>query len=222
MRVAVPGTAGGPEFEACLQLLAREVNVKAVTVVPSDAEFVALKGKANFRSLGKVYGKETPRAAAAVQELAPEHLLVLEGGQGVSVKVDGTTFEYRPEDVVVERHVSTDWLVQTEGSLVVALNPELSADLRQEGIARELVNRVQRLRKEAGYDYTTRIAFAVTGADDVLAAARAFDTFIAGETLARRFQIGEELAGPDVREAVDLDGRDAVVMLKRFEGEDGA
>jgi isoleucyl-tRNA synthetase len=204
LRVAVPGTTDGPEFEACLQLLAREVNVKAVTVVPSDAEFVALKGKANFRSLGKVYGKETPRAAAAVQELAPEHLLVLEGGQGVSVKVDGTTFEYRPEDVVVERHVSTDWLVQTEGSLVVALNPELSADLRQEGIARELVNRVQRLRKEAGYDYTTRVAFAVTGADDVLAAARAFDTFIAGETLARRFQIGEELAGPDVREAVDL------------------
>jgi hypothetical protein len=63
---------------------------------------------------------------------------------------------------------------------------------------------------------------AVTGADEVLAAARAFDTFIAGETLARRFQIGEELTGPDLRETVDLDGRDAVVMFKRFEGEDGA
>jgi isoleucyl-tRNA synthetase len=222
MRVAVPGTVDGPEFEACLQLLAREVNVKAVTVVAADAEFVALKGKANFRSLGKVYGKQTPQAAAAVQELTPEDLLALEGGKDVSVKVDGASFKYRPEDVVVERHVSTDWLVQTEGSLVVALNPEMSAELRQEGVARELVNRVQRLRKEAGYDYTTRVVLAVTGADEVLAAARAFDTFIAGETLARRFQIGEELAGPDLRETVDLDGRDAVVMFKRFEGEDGA
>jgi isoleucyl-tRNA synthetase len=138
------------------------------------------------------------------------------------VKVDGTSFEYRPEDVVVEREVSTDWLVQTEGSLVVALNPEMSSELRQEGLARELVNRVQRLRKDAGYDYTTRIALAVTGADDVLEAARAFDTFIAGETLARRFEIGDELVGPDVRETVNLNGRDAVVMLERFKGEDGA
>jgi len=222
MRVAVPSAVTGPEFDACLQLLAREVNVKLVTVVASDAELVSLKGKSNFRSLGKVYGKQTPRAAVAVGELSAKQLAALEGGQAVSVKVDGTLFEYRPEDVVVEREVSTDWLVQTEGSLVVALNPEMSNELRQEGLARELVNRVQRLRKDAGYDYTTRIALAVTGADDVLAAARAFDTFIAGETLARRFEIGDELVGPDVRETVNLNGRDAVVMLERFKGEDGA
>ncbi len=222
MRVAVPSAATGPEFDACLQLLAREVNVKVVTVVASDAELVSLKGKPNFRSLGKVYGKQTPRAAAAVGELSAKQLAALEGGQAVSVKVDGTSFEYRPEDVVVEREVSTDWLVQTEGSLVVALNPEMSNELQQEGLARELVNRVQRLRKDAGYDYTTRIALAVTGADDVLAAARAFDTFIAGETLARRFEIGDELVGPDVRETVNLHGQDAVVMLERFKGEDGA
>ena len=222
MRVAVPGAVTGPDFDACLQLLAREVNVKLVTVVASDAELVSLKGKPNFRSLGKVYGKQTPRAAAAVGELSAKQLAALEGGQVVSVKVDGTSFEYRPEDVVVEREVSTDWLVQTEGSLVVALNPEMSNELQQEGLARELVNRVQRLRKDAGYDYTTRIALAVTGADDVLAAARAFDTFIAGETLARRFEIGDELVGPDVRETVSLNGQDAVVMLERFKGEDGA
>ena len=222
MRVAVPSTVTGPEFDACLQLLAREVNVKLVTVVASDAELVSLKGKPNFRSLGKVYGKQTPRAAAAVGELSAKQLAALEGGEAVSVKVDGISFEYRPEDVVVEREVSTDWLVQTEGSLVVALNPEMSNELQQEGLARELVNRVQRLRKDAGYDYTTRIALAVTGTDDVLEAARAFDTFIAGETLARRFEIGDELVGPDVRETVSLNGQDAVVMLERFKGEDGA
>ena len=222
MRVAVPSAVTGPEFDACLQLLAREVNVKSVTVVASDAQLVSLKGKPNFRSLGKVYGEQTPRAAAAVGELSAKQLVALEDGQAVSVKVDGTSFEYRPEDVVVEREVSTDWLVQTEGSLVVAVNPEMSNELQQEGLARELVHRVQRLRKDAGYDYTTRIALAVTGADDVLAAARAFDTFIAGETLARRFEIGDELVGPDVRETVNLNGRDAVVMLERFKGEDGA
>ena len=89
-------------------------------------------------------------------------------------------------------------------------------------MARELVNRVQRLRKDAGYDYTTRIALAVTGADDVLAAARAFDTFIAGETLARRFEIGDELVGPDVPETGNLHGQDAVGMLERVKGGEGA
>ncbi|MCZ6857542.1 MAG: DUF5915 domain-containing protein, partial [Gemmatimonadetes bacterium] len=222
LRVAVPAAMTGSAFDACLALLAREVNVKSVTIVASDAELVTLKGKPNFRSLGKVYGKETPLAAAGVQRLAPEQLVELENGATVTLSGDGTTFEYRPDDVVVERHVTTDWLVQADEALVVALNPEISTDLRQEGLARELVNRVQRLRKDAGYDYTTRVALAITGPDDVLAAARAFDTFIAGETLARRLDIGDELSDPDVREAVDIDGRSVVIMLARFESEDAA
>ncbi|MCH6547111.1 MAG: isoleucine--tRNA ligase [Gemmatimonadetes bacterium] len=222
LRVAVPAAMTGSAFDACLALLAREVNVKSVTVVASDAELVTLKGKPNFRSLGKVYGKQTPLAAAAVQQLAPEQLVELENGTTVTLAVDGTTFEYRPEDVVVARHVTSDWLVQADGALVVALDPEISTELRQEGLARELVNRVQRLRKDAGYDYTTRVALAITGTDDVLEAARAFDTFIAGETLAKRFEIGDELSDPDVREAVDLDGRSVVVMLARFESEEAA
>ena len=222
LRVAAPAAMTGSAFDACLPLLAREVNVKSVTVVASDAELVTLKGKPNFRSLGKVYGKQTPLAAAAVQQLAPEQLVELENGTTVTLAVDGTTFEYRPEDVVVARHVTSDWLVQADGALVVALDPEISTELRQEGLARELVNRVQRLRKDAGYDYTTRIILAITGTDDVLAAARAFDTFIAGETLAKRFEIGDELSDPDVREAVDLDGRSVVVMLARFESEEAA
>ena len=222
LRVAVPATVTGPAFDACLELLAHEVNVKAVTVVASDAELVTLKGKPNFRSLGKVYGKQTPQAAAAAQQLAPAQLMDLESGMTVTLTGDGTTFEYRPEDVVVERQVATDWPVRAEGALVVALNPEISTDLRQEGLARELVNRVQRLRKDAGYDYTTRIALAIAGTEDVLAAARAYDTFIAGETLARRFEIGDELSDPEVRQAVDLDGRRAVVTLVRVEGDEAA
>ncbi|TDJ49515.1 MAG: hypothetical protein E2O48_00720 [Gemmatimonadetes bacterium] len=222
MRVAVPHSVSGSDFDACLELLKQEVNVKTVSIVRSDTELVSLEGKPNFRTLGKVYGADTPAAAAAARELTAAQLQQLEAGDAVTVEFRGRQFGFRPVDVVIERRVATDWLVESDGPFVAALNPMISEDLRREGLARELVNRVQRMRRDAGYLYTTRIVLAVSGDDDTLAAARAFDTFIAGETLARRFEVGEELASPDVRQSVDLDGRNAVVTLKRFDGEDGA
>src|SRR5207237_433386 len=113
-----------------------------------DHDLVRLRGKANFRTLGKRYGKETPRAAAAVANLAAADLQALEQG-GV---VRSGEFEYQPEDVTVAREVASEWIVQADGPYVVALDPALSDDLVQEGLAREVVNRVQRLRKEAGYE----------------------------------------------------------------------
>ena len=221
MRVAVPRPVTGPQFDACLALLASEVNVKTVSIVESDAELVSLKGKPNFRSLGKVYGTDTPVAAAAASDLTAAQLRQLESGSAVTVELDDRVFDFQPEDVLVVREVATDWLVESDGPFVVALNPMISDDLRREGLARELVNRIQRLRKEAGYEYTTRIALGVAGEEDVLAAAGAFDTFIAGETLARRFDVAGELTHPDVREVVDLHGCSAVVTIRRFESEDG-
>jgi isoleucyl-tRNA synthetase len=222
LRVAVPAGVRGVGFEAFLDVLRRELNVKQIDVVQSDEELVRLRAKPNFRALGKVYGKDTPRAAEAARRLSREQLLQLEGGAAASVTVEGKSFEYRPADVVVEREVVTDWPVQSEGPLVVALDPELTAELRHEGLAREVVNRVQRLRKEAGYDYNTRIALSLSGAEEVLEAAGAHRQFVAGETLARRFETGAELADPDVKETVSIDGRPVVIALRRFDGSGGS
>lgn len=217
MRVAVPAAALGEAFDALLGLLATEVNVKQVTAVASDEELVRLKGKPNFRTLGKVYGKDTPKAAAAVANLDRGALSALESGKEVTLETGGREFRYRPEDVTVQREVVTDWLVQSDGPFVVALDPTVSDTLRREGLAREVVNRVQRLRKEAGYEYTTRINLHISGDRDVLAASGAFEAFIAGETLARRFETGNDLEKPDVREAVDIDGRRVVITLQRHD-----
>ena len=218
MQVAVPGTVRGPAFDAFLEVLAGEVNVKEVSVVASDEELVRLKGKPNFRTLGRVYGKETPLAAEAVRRLTADQLRRLEEGERESVAVDGRTFSYGPEDVVVEREVTSEWLVQSVGPLVVALDPRLTDDLRREGVAREVVNRVQRLRKEAGYDYNTRIELSISGPGDILAAAGAFDNFIRSETLARRLDAGSDLENPDLRETVDIEGQHVVISLRRDDG----
>ena len=217
MQLAVPAAAQGPALSDLLDILAAEVNVKAVQVVASDHDLVRLRGKANFRTLGKRYGKETPRAAAAVAELSAADLQTLEQGG----MVRSGEWEFRPEDVTVTREVASEWLVQADGPYVVALDPALSDDLVQEGLAREVVNRVQRLRKEAGYEYTTRIELSITGAEDVVAATRAFQGFVEGETLARRMVLGAGLDEPDLQREVDIEGRRTTIALRRHDGRKG-
>src|SRR5205809_7550688 len=144
LQVAVPAAVKGRAFADLLDILAAEVNTKGVEVAGSDHELVRLKGRADFRSLGRRYGKDTPRAAAAVSQLTAEALQALERGE----LVRAGEFELRPEDVTVTREVVSDWAVQADGPYGAAVDPRLSADLIQEGPARELVNRVPRLRQE--------------------------------------------------------------------------
>ena len=137
--------------------------------------------------------------------------------------VDGATWEYLPEDVTVERQVTSDWVVQSEGALVVALDPALSDELRREGLARELVNRIQRLRKDAGYTYTTRIAVAVDGDAAVRDAVTAHGDFIRGETLARELDLGTPRWMADQRESVTIDDYQAELAVVRVrDGQDAA
>jgi isoleucyl-tRNA synthetase len=210
-------------LDELLELLGREVNVKQIQVVASDTELVRLRPKPNFRSLGKRYGKRTPAVAAAAAALAPEQLRGLEQGQAAVLQVDGEETTFLPEDVVVEREVASDWLVGSDGPFVVALDPRLTPDLRQEGMAREVVNRVQRLRKEAGYVYTDRIELWLSGDEPVIDAVRGYADFIRGETLARRLELGGRASSPDMEQRVDIDGHGVVVGVQRHvDGRDGA
>ena len=215
MVVAVPGAVQGPVFASLLGLLRQEVNVKSVEVVESDANLVSLRAKPNFRSLGRRYGKDTPAAAAAAAHLSAEQLRALEGGGTAQVEVDGTQFEYLSEDVAVSREVASDLAVQSDGPFVAALDPVLTPALRQEGLAREMVNRIQRLRKEAGYDITTRVAVAIDGAPDLLSAVRGHAEFIQGETLASELVVGSRADRPDREQTVTLDGLEAVIGIQR-------
>jgi isoleucyl-tRNA synthetase len=217
LQVAVPAAVKGRAFADLLDILAAEVNAKAVEVAGSDHDLVRLKGKAEFRSLGKRYGKDTPRAAAAAAELTADQLRALERGE----VVQAGEFAFHPGDVTVTRDVVSDWAVQADGPYVAAVDPRLTEDLTQEGLAREVVNRVQRLRKEAGYDYATRIELAVAGAADVVAATGAFQAFVEGETLAKRTLLGGVLDDADLARDVDIEGRRVTIALRRYDARKG-
>ena len=215
MQVAVPGAVRGPALEELLELLRLEVNVKTIEVVSSDADLVRLRAKPNFRSLGKRYGKRTPAIAEAASGLSVEQLRGLEQGTPATIEVSGEPATFLPEDVVVEREVASDWVVASDGPFVVALDPRLTEELRREGTAREVVNRIQRLRKEAGYVYTDRIGVWMDGGPAVLEAARVHAEFIRGETLARRLELGARAPAPDLEQQVDIDGHGVVVGVQR-------
>ncbi|MGH7657172.1 MAG: class I tRNA ligase family protein, partial [Gemmatimonadales bacterium] len=216
LQVAVPEKVRGPDFDALLELVRLEVNVKVVEVVHSDTDLVRLRARPNFRSLGRRFGKRTPVVAQAASGLAPAQLRALEQGGLATLEVDGEIVEFHPEDVAVERDVTTDWTVQSDGPYVTALDPHLTDDLRREGTARELVHHIQRLRKDAGLAYTTRIALVLDGPDAILDAARAHERFIQEETLARRIEFG----GNGIRDAeqdVVVDGTTVKVGFQRLD-----
>jgi isoleucyl-tRNA synthetase len=217
VKVAVPAQIRGPLFDQLLQLLRTEVNVKQVDVVESDTDLVRLRPKPNFRTLGKRYGKETPKVAAAASRLTSDQLRELESGRPVSLWEEGADYQYLPEDVVVEREVVTDWAVESDGPFVAALDPELTEELKAEGFAREVVSQVQRARKDAGYAFTTRIRLAIDGANGEVTSLQAHTTFIKEETLARELFLGSRLPVADLEQEIDINGHKVTIGVRQFD-----
>ena len=217
MQVAVPATVRHALTAELLDLLRTEVNVKEIELVGSDADLVRLRAKANFRTLGKKHGKRTPLVAAAAGSLSQEQFRALEAGEPVAFELEGAPITLEPDDLVIEREVTSDWLVSSSGPYVVALDPTLDQSLREEGLAREVVSRIQRLRREAGYEYTTRIHLWIDGDPDALPAVRAHGEAIAHETLARRLEVGARAPAADVQQQFDIEGLAVVVGLRRLD-----
>lgn len=216
IKVAVPPGVQGPTFDELLPLLATETNVKRVEVVASDADLVRLRAKPNFRTLGKKFGAEVKAVAACAAGLDAEALRRLERGEAWTGTAGGRTIELLPEDVVVERDVVTDWPVASDGPFVVALDPAVSPDLASEGLARELVNRIQRLRKDAGFDVSSRVALSIDGDAALLEAAERHRDAISFETLTREFRVGQRLPTFDRVEEIVIDEYAAALAVRRI------
>ncbi len=201
--------------EALLPYVATELNIKRIEVARSADALVTLEAKANFRTLGKKFGKATPEAAAAVAALSSEALRAFEHGEPLVVSAGGQEHALAAEDVLIQRRATGDFVVQEDAGRFAAIDPTVTPELRAEGLARELVSRVQRLRKESGLALSDRIVLYVQGDGAVEAAARAHADWIAGEVLARRLTVGAPEGAPDATTAADLDGVAATIAFTR-------
>ena len=221
MLAVVPGAAPAADV---LALLTDEINVKTVEFAASSEGLVTLSARPAFRALGRRFGKLTPEAADRIRELGDEELKVVRGGGVARIEVGGETEEVGGDEMEVVEEARGGWVVRSEGRYTVALDPALDGALRREGLARELVNRIQRLRRDSGLDITDRIRLAVDGTEAVCAAAREHSGAIARETLAVEVVVGEGVGAGEgvgvgderaVRKEVVVDGEAAVLGLTR-------
>ena len=200
-----------------LELIRDELNIKQVRFLASAEGIVQLSGRPSFRALGPRFGKRTEAAAAVIRALPRERLESYRAGGAVTIEVDGESATLKPGDLEVVEASASGLVVRSEDGFTVALDHTMDDELRAEGLARELVNRIQRLRKEAGLQVTDRIALGISGPDEVQRAARSWGEFIAGETLAVRLDVEGvvEDDGWTARREVEVDGVPATIALAR-------
>ncbi len=212
----VPSAA--PLNEALLEVIRDELNVKEIHFLQGAEELVSLSAVPNFRLLGKRFGGRTPNAAQKIRELTSAQLLALRKGAELSIELDGETFPLSAEDVEIREQARGDLVVESDLHFTVALDPSIDEPLRLEGIARELVSRIQRARRDAGLAVSDRIRLGIFSADaEVLAAANRWSDYIASETLAVALETGTDIpqqtAYASVQDA-ELDGQSARIALQ--------
>ena len=218
LRVARAVVPGGRTLSAdMLDVVRDELNVKEVGFLSSVDGIVTLTGKPNYRSLGQRFGKQTNDAANAIRALDQDTLSAYQAGRAVEITVGGTTHALQEGDLEVIQEAAGDLVVRGEGAYTVALDAELDAELRAEGVARELVNRIQNLRKDAGLEITDRIELVVAGPEGIREAAEAHRASIAGETLCNAVSVAESAqeAGYAHAREVDIDGTTAWIGLRK-------
>lgn len=213
---------GDPPSGPALALLKDELNVKSVEFAGSADDVAALAARPNYRALGRRFRKRTEEIATRIRALPPDALKAFRGGAPLHVELDGERHALDPEDLEVVEEARGAWVVRSEGRCTVALDPTVTEALRREGLARELVSRVQRLRREAGLEVTDRIRLAVGGTEAVVAAVREHQAVVAGETLAVAVAVwGDPPADASGeteyawRRETTLDGEAAVLGLSR-------
>jgi isoleucyl-tRNA synthetase len=196
-------------IERLESLLTGELNVKSVRYVREADELGRFELKPNYRSLGPRFGKQMPQVAAAVAALDPA---ALREGRRVGIHVDGHEHEIGPEDVQLVLQPLEGYQVERSGTHAVALNLELDDALRREGLAREVVHAIQGARKDAGLNVEDRIALSLGGDDELLAATRAHEDYVAGETLAT--SVSYDGANGDASTA-EIEGRLLSIAVER-------
>ena len=208
-KICIPATDACQKenIEAMSQLILDEVNVKELEFVEGD--MLEKKVKCNFRVMGKKFGKLMKAVAAAVGTLSQDAINELSVNGSVQVDVDGQTVEIVREDVEIVSEDIPGWTVANDGALTVALDLEITEELKNEGMAREIVKRIQAYRKSSGFEITDHIHVVLSHDDNLQKAVEAYHDYICSQVLADKLEFGapesgEELDFEDFKISVDI------------------
>lgn len=193
------------ELEAMAPLILSEVNVKELKLVGDDEGVLVKSIKPDFKKLGPKFGKDMKKVAAAISALTQQQINSLEREGVIALSLDGTEAKVDAADVEIISEDIPGWLVANEGNLTVALDITLTPELRAEGMARELVNRIQNIRKSRDYSITDRINVIIEPSELTENALGSFSEYIATQVLADSI-VSEPLSDVGEDEILDIDG----------------
>ncbi|MBR2227169.1 MAG: isoleucine--tRNA ligase [Bacteroidales bacterium] len=220
MLVPVISDAVRARLQAVKSLILTEVNVKEMEFVEDTTGILTKKIKPNFKTLGKVYGARMKEIAAAFGALDQAAITAIQNaetaGEAYAWNLPGGEVVLNPGDYQISSEDMPGWLVASEGSLTIALDVEITDDLRREGIARELVNRIQNLRKTTGFEVTDRIDTTIYADDDEITAALAsFGEWIGAQTLSRSVRQAPAAQATDAAREVEWTEGTIRIEVKR-------
>lgn len=182
-------------IEAVQQLILDEVNVKELKFV--DGGMLEKTVKCNFRVMGKKFGKLMKGVASAVGAMSQDDIARLEAEGRIDLSVDGTTVTVERADVDIVSEDIPGWVVANEGNLTVALDVTLTDELRNEGMAREIVKRIQAHRKESGFEITDHILVKIQNHPEIAAALSAYGDYVSGQVLADSIELVDGVEGTE-------------------------
>jgi isoleucyl-tRNA synthetase len=175
------------EILAVANLIKHEVNIKEIQILEDASDILIKRIKPNFKALGPKFGKEMRFVAAAVQKFTQEDINKIEKYKSISIEINGKNITLGLEDVEISSKDIEGWLVANEGALTVALDVTLTEELRKEGVARELVNRIQNARKDTGLEVTDKIKLTVLKSQNLQQSILDNRDYIMSETLPRNW-----------------------------------
>ncbi|WP_417866650.1 isoleucine--tRNA ligase [Xanthomarina gelatinilytica] len=181
------------EILAVANLIKHEVNVKEIELLEDASDILVKQIKPNFKALGPRFGKDMKLIANTIVGFTAEDIKKIEQSGQIEVVINGKSITLGLEDVEITSQDIEGWLVANEGALTVALDVTISEDLRKEGIARELVNRIQNLRKDSGFEVTDRINVMLQKDEKIVDAVQTNMLYIKAETLTEELEIIDQV-----------------------------
>jgi len=190
--LAVDDAAAREEYGQVAGIILEEINVQKIEYIEEDGSVISKKVKPNFKTLGPRFGRDMKALAEAIRLMSHKQIAILEKEGSLSLELDGRVFALVREDVDIMHEDIEGWLVASDeaNGIMVALDTEMTAELEMLGLSREVVSRIQALRKESGLEITDRIALVVRGSEKLLDAVKNNDAYIKAETLATVLETG--------------------------------
>ena len=180
-------------LESVKSLIMNEVNVKEIDFVEGTSNLLVKKVKCNFKILGKKFGPLMKQVAAAVTAMNQEQISILENEGKIVLDLNGTPAEIETSEVEIFSEDIPGWVVANEGVLTVALDTVVTEELRREGIARELVSKIQNIRKSSGFEITDKIKVSLSKNEQTDGAVKEYNTYICNQVLANSLNLVDEV-----------------------------